>query len=94
MYLVGKRGRGWKQLWRKTIKILKRGVEKNIKLPGNFTHPYLMDAHHVLGLGGEEALLHLPPRHGVEVTVGDLQSSVIEALNNKFLEQYNEISGA
>jgi len=38
----------------------------------------LVDAHHVLGLGGHQPLLHLPPGHRVQAAVWDLQSRIVE----------------
>ena len=45
-----------------------------------------MDAHHVLLLGLDQPLLHLPPRHAVQLAVRDPQGRVVEALDVPELE--------
>ena len=46
----------------------------------------LVNAHHVLGLGSHQPLLHLPPGHRVQTTVWYLQCGIIEAFNIPELE--------
>ena len=46
----------------------------------------LVDTHHVLGLGGNQLLLHLPPGHGLQTSVRDLEDIVVEHLDVPELE--------